>query len=45
MENPQARVFSAFPLSGLKLSLAPPLTAPAQLTVLENTGLGEDLGG
>lgn len=45
MENPQARVLNTLPLSGLKLSLAPPLTTAAQLTVLENTGLGEQLGG
>lgn len=45
MENPQARQSATpSPVPGLKLSLAPPPSAPAQLAVLENADLRGWLG-
>lgn len=46
MENPQARQSATpSPFPGLKLSLAPPPSAPAQQAVLENADLRGWLGG
>lgn len=45
MENPQARQSATpSPVPGLKLSLTPPPSGPAQLAVLENADLREWLG-